>query len=368
MRIGIDFHSAEREGSGNCTYIRNLVEAMTLIDGKNEFFLYVTDRSFPYYGIFKDRKNVHLRQIPFNNPFIRIPSLGLATFKDAIDVLHIQYIAPPIFRGKMVVVIHDLAYLHFPQCFRRFERFRLRHLIPINARMAKYILTVSEYSKNDLVKTLQIPEDKIIVSSNGLDKKFGVHCDEKDKEKILQKYGISGKYILSVGRLDPRKNLLRLINAFKELKKSGKLPHKLVIIGKEDHMSSEIENAVRGFENEIIKAGYISDEHLPCIYQSADLFVYPTLFEGFGLPVLEAMACGCPVIASNVASIPEVAGDAAVLVDPESTEEIMNAIDKVVNDRDLRSKMIEKGLKQASGFSWETSARITLDTYERAIK
>lgn len=368
MNIGIDFHSAEREGTGNCTYIRNLVEKLVSLDSSNEYFLYITNLKYPYHETFKKYKNVRFRQTKSTNPFIRLPLLGIETFKDKIDVLHMQYIAPPFYKGKLVVIIHDLAFLHFPECFSFFEHTRSSILVPYNARNSCYVLTVSNFSKNDISQKLNIPLEKIEVTYDACRESFMPVSDTQKIKKTLDCYGIKGKFVLSVGRLDPRKNLLRLIEAFKSLKNEHKIPHKLVIAGKKDYLSGNIENAVKGLENDIIMTGYIPDETLPILYSAADVFVYPTLFEGFGLPCLEAMSCGCPVISSNTSSIPEVVGDSGLLINPYDTREIANAIYKVLMDNELRNIMKQKGLNRAKDFSWEKSAFKTLEVYKKVKK
>jgi glycosyltransferase involved in cell wall biosynthesis len=218
-----------------------------------------------------------------------------------------------------------------------------------------------------MIKELKTDPDKIEVVHGAVDSLFKPAKDAGAIEKIKKIYNISDKYILSVGRLDPRKNILRLIEAFKIFKKNKDFTHKLVIVGKKDYLSSAIEKAIKEMPDQIIMAGYVPDESLAVLYSRAEVFVYPSLFEGFGLPVLEAMACGCPVISSNTSSIPEVSGGAALLIDPYKVEEIAAAINKVVLDDRLREEMILKGLKRAEFFKWGFSAGKLLKVFERII-
>lgn len=366
MRIGIDFHAAERDGSGNCTYIRNLVESLLKVDTASEYFLYVADRAHPYYERFSNIPNAMIRETGMAKiPFLRIPLLGLQTFIDKIDVLHSQYIAPPVHSGKSVVIVHDLAFLHFPECFHGFERYRSTWLIPRNARRADAVLTVSQYSKDDIVARCRVPADKVTVTYNGRDTRFAPVPDDV-AAAVLKKYGLTGPYILAVGRLDPRKNLLRLIEAFNMIKKAGSVVHKLVIIGKPDYRSHEIERALAAYRSDIVMAGYVPNDELAAFYSAASVFVYPTIFEGFGLPCLESMSCGCPVISSRTSSIPEVVGDAAILIDPCQVPEIAAAIRKVLSDAQLAATLKRKGMEQAKKFDWETTALRTLAVYEKA--
>jgi len=370
MRIGIDFHSAEREGSGNCTYIRNLVEKLVIIDKENEHFLYVTDINYPYYEKFKNIKNAHLYMIRLSNPFVRIPLLGIRTFIDKIDILHVQYVSPPIHRGKLVITIHDISFLHFPECFRKFERFRQRILIPINIRKADKILTVSKYSQEDIMKNYNVLRSKVIVTYDGVKPIFKTLNNLAGTDKILGSYKISEKFILFVGRIDVRKNISTLIQAFMLLKEKEKIPHQLVIVGKKDFLPKHMQRVIEVSQHskDIIFTGYLPEEHLPLFYNTADVFVYPSLYEGFGLPCIEAMACGCPVISSNISSIPEIVDNAGLLVNPQHVEELSTAIYKVISNTELKKELRDKGLKQASQFTWDKTALQTLEVYKQVMQ
>lgn len=370
IKIGIDFHSAEREGTGNCTYIRNLVEKLTVLDTKNKYFLYVTNLKYSYYEKFWGRTNIRFRLMRPKNPLIRIPFvLGPLSYIDNIDILHTQYIAPPFHSGKLLITIHDLAHFRYPECFGKFERIRSKILIPLNAKKADGIVTVSNYSKQDIIRALHIPSKKIEITHDGANENFKPIEDNEAIVNTLRSYGIKGNYILSVGRLDPRKNLIRLIKAFSKLKKEMKISHKLIIVGSKEYLfsDSEIERVSSKFKRDIIMTGYVPTALLPVFYSSADVLVYPTLFEGFGLPCLEAMKCGCPVVSSNTSSIPEVVGDAGILINPTDIFDISAAIYKVINDPKLRSEMRRKGLQRAKSFSWDETARRTLEIYNKIL-
>jgi len=368
MRIVIDFHAAGREGTGNCTYIRNLVENLINIDKENEYFLYVTNIKYKYYEKFKNIKNVYFRLIKTNNPFIRIPLLGLKTYQDRIDVLHVQYIAPPIHKGRLIVTIHDVSFLHFPQCFGRFERLRQRILIPLNIKKADKILTDSNYSQEDITKNYNVGK-KIEVIYNGVAPNFRPLENLENKKELINKYCISEKFILFVGRIDARKNVPSLIKSFLKLKEEKKIHHQLVIVGKEDFLPEQVKKEMKTmkYRKDIIFPGRLPEDYLPIFYNLADVFVYPTLYEGFGLPVLEAMACGCPVISSKVSSIPEIVGDSGLLVDPLNVEELSCAIYRVIYNSDLKKELKDKGLKQAKKFNWYKTAIQTLNVYKKIL-
>jgi len=369
MRIGIDAHSAERDGTGNCTYIRGLLSGLSQVDKENHYILYAINLNHPFYQKFKNSKNFRLKALKYKRPIFGIPiSLAKESYVDKLDILHVQYNAPPIHRGKLIVTIHDLAFIHFPETFDRFQRYRLKILVPLNAKKAKKVLCGSHYSKKDISEFYKIEKSKIEVIPYGVTA-FG-NVAERDSEKsknILAKYGIKEKFIFSLGRLNERKNLSSLISAYKDLRDSGALDFKLAIGGNKDFLFGKVLTEIKrsGYENDIILTGYVDDKDLPILFRNAEFFVYPSLFEGFGLPPLEAMANGCPVIASNVSSIPEVVGDAGILIDPNSVDEISHAMNKVTSNPDLKEEMREKGLEQVQLFNWETTARKTLDIYEQ---
>jgi len=368
MRIGIDAHAAEREGSGNCTYIRGLLGGLAQIDKQNEYFLYATDKQNPFYARFRTKGNFHIRHLRPKNPLIRIPfSLGRRSFSDNLDILHVQYIAPPIHKGKLVLTIHDLAFLHFPKSFGRFERFRSKLLVLANAQRAAKILCGSQYSKMDIAQRCAVDEAKIEITyySTPLSFRPADSHDER-KQAVLKKYGINKKFIFTLSRLNLRKNLKTLIEIYTTLRDSEKIDILLVVGGKKDVLFEEtmrnIENS--RYKENIILTGFIEEEELRFLYNAAEVFVYPSLFEGFGLPPLEAMACGCPVVTSKVSSIPEVVGDAGLLVNPNDAEEMLKAIVGVISDATLRESMRRKGLERTQHFSWEATAYKTLAVYE----
>ena len=365
LRLGVDFHLAEKEGTGNCTYMRNLVESLVKIDGENEYFLYVTDSGYPYYRVFDGFRNVYLRPLKVRSPIFRIPLLGLMTYADRIDILHANYYGPPFFNGRLLLTVHDLSFLSIPECFTAFERVKDRFLVPGNIRRAGKVLTVSEYSKQDIIREYSVPPGHVEVAYNGASPGFRPTEDREAAARVLEGYGVSGRYILYVGRLNKRKNLASLIRAFIELKEAKRIPHQLVVAGVRDFLpGDELERINHSlFKDDIRFTGYLPEEHLPLFYGLADLFVYPSLYEGFGLPCLEAMCCGCPVVSSNLTSLPEVVGEAGLMVNPLDIEELKAAIGAVISDERLRSTMIARGFEQAKRFSWEMTARKVLNVF-----
>jgi glycosyltransferase involved in cell wall biosynthesis len=363
MRIGVDFHAAEREGTGNCTYIRNLVESLIALDASIEYVLYVVDPGHPYYRTFAGMKHVRIHPVPHRSPFVRFPRLGLATFRDHIDVLHATYYGPPVHCGKLLLTVHDLAYLRCPETFGRFDRIKDRLLVPLFIKKAGCVMTVSHYSRRDIIETYKASPEHVAVIYNGVQPRFKPLAPGRKPGPILKEYAVEQPYILYAGRLNKRKNITGLMRAFTILKRKNSLPHRLVIVGKRDVLPPEDVREILSspFIQDIVFTGFVPDEHLPLLYGAADVFVYPSLFEGFGLPCLEAMACGCPVVASKATSIPEVVGDAGILVDPLLDEAIAEAIERVIFNDACRRHMIEMGIDRARRFTWHNAARSMLE-------
>lgn len=366
MKIGIDVHAAERDGTGNCTYIRGLVEALLSQDFENDYILYLIDRNHRFYRNIRQDARVRLRPLRAENPLVRIPLfLGRATHRDSLDILHVQFIAPPRHRGKLVATIHDLGFLHLPRTFARFFVFRSRMFIRQTARRAARIITGSQFSKTDISTRYGLAPEKIEVIPYGVSPRFGETQEPGRIQKTLAKYKIRPPYILSVSRLNPRKNLVSLAGAFSQLKRELRLPHQLVLAGRGDYKTAKTIALIRKAGGpDILLTGFVDDEDLPSLYQGADIFVYPSLFEGAGLPVLEAMAAGVPVIASNTSSLPEIVGDAGITIDPLSVDEIIQAVRRLASDRDLKEEYRRRGRVRAAEFSWDKAAQKTLKIYQ----
>lgn len=370
IRIGIDAHASEKEGTGNCTYIRNFLLALQAVDPDNEYVLYSKNRRHPFYAGFIGRPNFTVKSFPVRNQYIRVPLfLALASLKDSLDILHVQYNSPPFHRGKLVVTIHDLCFLRFPGFFSRLQGVRLKVLTKWTAKAAKRIITGSLYSKNDIIKNYRIDTSKVSVVPYGVSDDFGLRERTSKMEEILAKYGIPDSYLLCVGRLNPRKNLISLVEAFGKLKVKKRIPHKLVVVGIEDFSATNILRSVEDIVGEdVIFTGYVNEADLPFIYGGADVFVYPSLFEGVGLPVLEAMKSGVPVVTSNTTSLREVVQDAALTVDPLDVKALSESIGVLIENEDLKATYVRKGLLRAESFRWETTAQRTVAIYQEVLQ
>ena len=370
MRIAIDAHSVGTGLGGNESYATNLVEALAEIDQKNQYTIYVTKREA--LERFKDRwANFRVRSTLPHTPLIRIPlTLTSELRRNPVDVLHVQFTSPPVAPCPVVVSIHDLSFEHLPLTFKRRSRMQLRMTVRRSARQAAQVLTLSEYVRDDVIATYGIDAEKVAVVPLAAPDHFSPVRDEKELQRVRQKYGIDQNYILSVGAIHPRKNLPRLLEAYSLLRGSQpevNLP-KLVLVGKCAWLYDETLRKIDelGLGKQVTLTGYVPQADLPALYSGANCFIYPSYFEGFGLPPLEAMKCGAPVIVGNRTSLPEVVDDAAVLVDPFEVGDIAAGIAKVINDPALRSSLRAKGLERARLFDWRETARKTLAVYEKA--
>jgi len=354
-----------REG-GNETYILNLIRSLRDLDMNNAYYIYTTNPAHlpPDLATQENLKITHIRP---GSEFLRIPFvMPYAAWRQGADLLHVTYNAPPWCPCPIVVTVHDISYELFPDSFSPRDRLVLSTLVPFSLRRAAKVITGSEHTKRDMVGRYGLPEEKVVVTYYAADHAFRPILDSQRIAATKAKYGITTNFILFLGSLQPRKNLLRLIEAFARLREGGALAHKLVIAGQALWRESEVYNRVRkyGLEEEVVFTDYVPHEDLPPLYNAADLFVFPSLYEGFGLPPLEAMACGTPVVASNTSSLREVLGDAAILVDPYDVQQLARAMRDVLSSGDLRREMAAKGLKGVRRFSWAETARKTLEVYQ----
>jgi len=370
LRIAIDAHSVGTGLGGNESYATNLIEALAEIDKVNQYTLYVTRPEAA--KRFGDRwPNFAVRTTLPHTPLIRIPlTLSRELRKNPVDVLHVQFTSPPFAPCPVVVSIHDLSFEHLPETFRFRSRKQLRLTVRRSARKAARVIALSEHGRNDIIKTYGLSGDRVDVIPLAAPTHFGPVNDEKELQRIRQTYGIEGDYILSVGSIQPRKNLRRLLAAYSSLHEArpeGKLPQ-LVVVGKCAWLYEDTLRAISELKlsKSVILTGYVPESDLPTLYSGAACFVYLSYFEGFGLPPLEAMKCGTPVIVGNRTSLPEVVGDAGVLVDPFAVDDIADAIESVIANSDFRSKLRVKGLERAGLFDWRETARRTLAVYEKA--
>jgi glycosyltransferase involved in cell wall biosynthesis len=286
-----------------------------------------------------------------------------------LQLLHVNYIAPPRMVCPTVVTVHDISYTLYPQFFSLRDRLLLSTLVPFTMKRATAIITVSHRTRDDLIDRYRIPPQKITVTYEGVDKRFQPLDKAEASAFLSQTYNIPPDFVLSLGNLQPRKNIPRLIQAFARLKCIQKSNLSLVIVGQALRHSSEIYRFVTdlGLEDSVIFTGYVPDDHLPLLYNAARIFVFPSLYEGFGLPPLEAMACGTPVVCSSAGALAEVVGSAAQMFDPFDVEDITQKILQVASSQQLQTSLRERGMQTARRFSWDAMAGQTLAVYRQVI-
>jgi glycosyltransferase involved in cell wall biosynthesis len=366
MKIAIDVHSLGTQAGGNETYYRQLIRGLAQDHSNNRYTLLHT-HPFTLDAIETDSRFA-LRQIP-RNPALRLSAAIPFVLKQINpDIFHCQYIRPLWGKHKTVVTIHDLAYEHFPEFFRPLEVIRMKKLVRWTAKKADHILTVSEFSAADIAARFGVPREKVTVAYQAASREFHPRDKGSSQEVLGRTYGIRAPFILYVGRIQARKNLPRLVEACARLRQRG-AEVQLVIAGRKDWQSERLLQKVRqvGLESAVIFTGFVPFSDLPLFYNAAEAFVFPSFFEGFGLPVIESMASGVPTITSYGSSLQEVAGDGALLIDPTDTDAIAVAIEKVLSDPELRRSLIVRGLKRASGFKPDALTAATLAVYRSLV-
>ncbi|MBI5417931.1 glycosyltransferase family 4 protein [Candidatus Poribacteria bacterium] len=365
MRIGISALMGTMGGPR--TYTIGLIKALAEIDNNNKYIVF-TDKKDPFLKI----ENIELVNVnlPFTNalPYWDQIKLPLSINDKKIDIFHhTKNVMPEFIKCKSVVTIHDMAIFLFPKTFTFAPRTYYHYYIMRAIQKADLILTVSENSKKDIINLSKIKEDKVKVVPNGVSEIYKKIDDIEKLKKLRLALDLPEHMILYVGTIQPRKNVDILIRAFNNLKKSKKIPHKLVIVGRRGWMVNEIDSLIDELDlkSEIKFIRSIQETELPIYYNLAEIFAYPSSYEGFGLTPLEAMACGAPVITSNVSSLPEVTGDAAVLIEPRNIEALTDALNTLITDSKLREELSQKGLQRSKQFSWKSSAKLTLEIYKK---
>lgn len=369
MRVAIDIRKINEFGIG--TYIWNLVRNLAAIDVQTEYFLIGSHRNFhelgPLPGNFKQ-----LYQPEDDTLWQHHVSVPFALRRQQIDVLHVPHHEAPFFHPtKLVVTIHDCVHVLFPhEDSSKLQNYRSYLQTKRVVESAKHVLAVSKSTKEDLINIFQMPESKISVIHNALDERFAFSHTPGERKHVLERYQLKDPFVLYSGKIRPHKNLQRLIEAFAVLKSELVEDEtyrnlKLIIIGDElsKHQYLRLTVIRSGAQQDVRFFGFVPYPILRVFYQSAVLFAFPSLYEGFGLPPLEAMANRTPVIASNTSSLPEVLDEAAILVNPENVFDIARGMRLILTDDALRQKLIQKGIEQVAKFSWKVAAQKVMQTY-----
>jgi glycosyltransferase involved in cell wall biosynthesis len=374
MRIAIDYTAAIRQGAGIGSYVRYLVEALLAQDTSDRFTLLssgrvTAERPFPA------GENVRGQSILVPDRYLNIlwyrwrMPIPATIFCGPTDIYHgPDFVLPPLGRRvRKVVTIHDLAFLEHPEYAVPSLAAYLQKVVPEAIAEADIVATVSQEVSRTLITHFHTPEEKLAVIPNGVAPHFRRITDPILLSATQHKFALKHPFVLAVGTMEPRKNHLGLIKAFYQAQQKKKGPAMLAIAGGPGWLYEETRKLVEDLqlEKKVRFLGRVSDLELITLYSMADIFAFPSFFEGFGVPPLEAMACGAPVITSNTSSLPEVAGDAALLVDPTNTEALANAILRLLEDEQLREDLRQKGYERAGQFSWAASAQKMLAVYQR---
>lgn len=365
MRIGIELQPCLNNKSGIGVYTYELTKRLQNfndieLEGNIFNFLNKTDIRNDIEGL-NFRKNIcsFLSYRFYKIIWRYLPIKYNFLFRKKVEIYQFfNFIIPPNVPGKTITAIHDLTYILCPDSMKTKRRKRLENDMKKTVNRADYIITVSECSKRDIIKYLKVDENKIQVIYNGVDEVYKKILNHEMIDATKKKYNIDGKYLLYLGTLEPRKNIETIIKAYNLFNKCNNENIKLVLAGKKGWLYDDIFKLIKEFriEDKVIFTDYVDDDDKPALYQGAEIFLFPSLYEGFGIPVVEAMASRTPVITSNSSSLPEVAGDAAIITDPMDYEEISRSIERILDDSKLRENMINEGIKQADKFNWDESA------------
>ena len=368
MKIGFDGRFFMRQESGNRAFSEGLVDALSQIDGENEYTVYLRNDGLqiPAGSNFRWKRMSRFHKNPYSRFLFTFPR-ELA--RDKPDIFHAVYTIPAFVRADVVLSLIECAWFTNPEHFpaSRLFQAQLGLLSRYAIKKARTVIVPGEFIKSKFLGYFQVPEEKVEIVPLGVQESFFERSSNREITAAKADHGISGRYILSVGNLHPRKNFERLIEAFTRLKRESRVPHKLVIIGKTvwsyEGIFAKVSEA--GMEDGVVFTGFVPDEHLRALYQGAEIFVFPSLYEGFGLPVLEAMASGLPVACSRESTLPEVVGEAGLLFDPLDIEAIKGSMNQLLEDEGLRERLRQDGLERAKTFSWKEAAEKTVQVYKR---
>ncbi len=370
MRFAILVAMVGRRAGGPETYERHLIRSLAALDHHNEYDILCPDTAAKE-ALQLSQDNVHVRVLW---PRIRQLSVALSLpvhlLTRRVDLLHATFIPPPFSPIPYVFTMHDTSMFDHPEFYHPAHVRRLHALISIALRRARRVVCVSKQTLTMVAERFRLPHDRLRVVYHGVESRFQPIARDEVRRRLQEELGIEWPYVLFVGQLKTRsKNLVRLMEAFDRVRRQGHPDLRLVLVGRRGATSERLDETIHrlGIRNVLHEVGHVPTEHLPLLYNGAALLCLPSLVEGFGLPVLEAMACATPVVTSNLSCLPEIAGGAAVLVDPHSVDAIADGIHRALIDSTLRETLREKGLQRASLFTWERTAQQTLEVYREVI-
>lgn len=373
MRIGYLTYGLDRAPTGIGRYSIELLRALAMLPGAPEIVLLTTEQS-DHHGLWSQFEHHPLPGCRLLPALMTIGNglLSAAAARYHLDLIHdpsgiAPFLGPAMGTRRVTTICDAFAYV-VPQEHDRLDSWRFRWQLPGAARRADMVVTISESSRRDLVRYLGVADERVAVTLCATDPRFGPVDDGAERRATLDRYAITSPYLLYVGGLNGRKNIARLLEAYARVRER-RSDITLVIAGKRQWKAGEIDQAFQrlNLEGKVHFTGYVDDADLPALYSAAEVFVFPSLYEGFGLPPLEAMACGAPVVTSNVSSLPEVVGAAALTVNPYDVAALAEAIERALIDSRLRAELRRKGIERAAQFTWERTARETLAVYRRVL-
>jgi glycosyltransferase involved in cell wall biosynthesis len=367
MRFAVDAHAIGRHLTGNEVYVRSLLNGFAGLDRESEFITYLSmDEAEAWVP-----SRFPVRRIA-GNPFIRLGcDFALKLRRHRAELLHVQYTAPIGCPVPIVVSVHDVSFLEHPDYFPVHRALQLRLTVQRTIRKAARILTGSEFSREAIARAYHLDPERIAVVPNAAADCFHQVRRTAAVRQVLDRFQIAAPFILSVGDLQPRKNHIGLIEAFARLIRANPhLPHHMVLAGKKTWFAHRVHEAAKnsGVADRIRFLGFVSDDDLLQLYNACGLFCFPSFYEGFGLPVLEAMACGAAVACSNTSAVPEVADGAALVFNPYNSDEIARTMLDLIVHTELHARMCRLGLQRATRFSWQNTARETLEVYYSVVE
>jgi glycosyltransferase involved in cell wall biosynthesis len=372
MHIGIDATALPAQPAGAGIYIINLVRALAALDSGHELTVFVERGKYPLFGLSPNDK-LHFIQVQDKPPWQRL--IWEQTFFPAlvrragVDLLHSpHYTMPLALPCRSVVTFHDMIFFIYPQYHTLVKRYFFRWFIRVSGRWANALIADSESTRRDAIKLAGVPAEKIHTVHLGVTDEFRTIRDVQVLDQIKAKYQLPENFLLYVGVMEPRKNLAGLLKAYQTLVAEGIQQH-LVIAGGKGWMIDQVLASVAESEMKarIHFTGHVPHEDLPAIFNLAEVFVYPSLYEGFGIPVLEALACATPVVTSNISSIPEITGDCALLIPPTDQQALTSALQRLLKDKSLRQDLARCGPERAAYFTWTHTARRTLAVYQQIL-
>ena len=375
MKLAIDYTPAALQGAGIGRYTRGLVDAMLPLLSEEDQVTLLFPREYGPYARTTWPNHVRVRHLPLPERYqtilwhrLRIP-MPVEWWTGDVDIFHApNFLLPPVRRAKTLLTIHDLAFLVRPQyAYPELRRF-LESAVPRSIARADHVLTDSEATRRDTIRLFGIDPDRVTVVGAGVDARFRP-LTAQEIAPVRAKYGLTWPFVLSVSTLEPRKNFDGLIRAFAQARRKAGFAHHLVIAGRKGWLYEPVFRAVveEGVEDVVHFLGFVPDEDLPALYNLADLFAFPSHYEGFGLPVLEALACGVAVLCTDTSSLPEIVGDAAMMIPTDDQEALALGLIQLLMDARLRQSLARKGPEQAARFTWNAAARKLMDVYHHLI-